>query len=153
MQPRVEATFRPAEISDLAALVIMYESLYDEDGIAFNRETLRERIGYYLHDTRSRIWLCEIGPTCVGIVSASSTYGVEYGWAIELEDLFVKSSHRGLGLARQMIGLVVAWAESIDCREVFLFITPEAEVTQSLTKFYERQGFIKTDRIAMFRSL
>ncbi|MBR9762604.1 MAG: GNAT family N-acetyltransferase [Rhodobacteraceae bacterium] len=143
---------RPASARDLDTLVPLYRAFFDEDRIATPTEALRANLALMLADSRARILLAEEDGTPLGLAAGSLTYGVEFGCAAELEDLYVRPVARGRGLARRLAQAVLDWAAAEGAGKVYLVITPEAEADQGLTRFYERLGFARSGRITMFRT-
>ena len=145
-----EATIRRAAAADIDPLVLLYAAFFYEDGIAMGEANIRENLMLMLEDSRACILVAESGDEIVGLSSGSLTFGVEFGCAAELENLYITPRHRGRGLARRLAQAVLDWAHLEGASEIVLVITPEAEAEQSLTGFYEKLGFADSRRITMY---
>ena len=145
-------TLREAELSDLVPLVALFRDFFAEDGIVVAPSTIRPNLERMLGDARARIVVAETEAGLLGMASGSLTYGVEFGCAAEVEDLYVVPGRRGRGLARLLMTRVLHWAEDAGASEIMLVITPDAEEAQGLTRFYEGFGFRVSQRITMSRS-
>lgn len=143
---------RQATLADLPALATLYRAFFLEDGIATEPDAVQGNLALMMDDPRATILVAEANGQIEGFSAGSLTFGIEFGWTAELEDLFVTPPHRGRGWARKLAEAVVAWAKANGACETFLVITPQAETEQSLTTFYERLGFRDSGRITMFRT-
>ncbi|MBE9637330.1 GNAT family N-acetyltransferase [Salipiger mangrovisoli] len=142
---------RPAKPSDLAALRALYTAFFREDGIATPPPAIAGNLSVMLGDPRACIFVADTGSELAGMSSGSLTFGVEFGWSAELEDLYVSPGHRGLGWSRLLVAAVLDWAHDRGARETVLVITPQAEQDQALTRFYRKFGFQASRRITMYR--
>lgn len=147
----VQMTFRKASLTDLERLIALYAAFFREDGIATPEYTIRTNLNKMLADERASIFVAEENGQLVGISAATLTFGIEFGWTAELEDLYIIPSQRGHGLAKGLMSIALSWASDQGASDVFLVITPEAQLEQNLTRFYERLGFKDSRRITMFR--
>lgn len=143
---------RRATAQDIPSLNDLYARFYDEDAIEVSHDSIRKNLGAMLLDERAAIWVAEDDKGIIGFSSASLTLGIEFGWASEIEDLFVLPGHRGKGLAKRLLQTAIDWAEKCGASEILLVVTPEAEADQGLVAFYEKRGFRKFDRIVMYKS-
>ena len=130
----------------------LYERFFVEDAIEVGRVEIEVNLRRMLADDRAAVFIAIADRQVVGLASASLTCGVEFGWAAEVEDLFVVPERRGQGLARRLIETALEWANDRGVRQTSLVITPEAEEAQSLTTLYSKFGFVRSDRVMMYRS-
>ncbi|ETX13405.1 hypothetical protein OCH239_10510 [Roseivivax halodurans JCM 10272] len=147
-----EVKIRTAEFQDLDTLTPLFEAFFAEDGISVEPAAIRTNLDRMLRDDRACFFVAEADTGIVGMVSGSLTFGVEFGGAAEVEDLYVAPRFRGLGVARTLMKRVLQWADDKGASEIILVITPEAERTQGLTRFYESFGFRNSQRITMYKS-
>lgn len=143
---------RTAEFHDLDTLAPLFEAFFAEDGISVDPSAIRTNLVRMLRDDRACFLVAEVDGGIVGMASGTLTFGVEFGIAAEVEDLYVAPRFRGLGVARTLIKRVLQWASDKGASEIILVITPEAERAQGLTRFYESFGFRNSQRITMYRS-
>ena len=141
-----------AGLDDVPDLVPLYERFFAEDAIKLARPKIEANLRQMLADDRAAVFVATADGQAVGLASASFTCGVEFGWAAEIEDLFVVPKRRGQGLARQLIEIALKWADDRGARQSYLVITPEAEDAQSLTALYSKFGFVRSDRVLMYRA-
>ena len=146
-------TIRRADLADTPALTRLYAAFYREDAIPTPTDEIERNLAVMVQDDRAGIWIAEADDVPVGMSSATVTFGVEFGWACELEDLYVAPSYRGLGLSRQLLDAAHAWAKARGVRTVILVITPDAESDQGLTEYYRKLGYSDSNRITMYRDL
>ena len=141
-----------AGAADAERLVPLYMAFYREDHIAVDEDRIRNNIPHMLGDARAAIWLALSDGTPVGLASASLTFGIEFGWSAEIEDLYVSPDFRGQAIARRLIETAISFAENHTAHDVMLIITPEAEATLNLSAFYAKFGFETSGRRVMYRS-
>ncbi|NIZ09496.1 GNAT family N-acetyltransferase [Pseudooceanicola sp. HF7] len=141
-----------AGLNDIPELIPLYERFFAEDAIKIARPEIEANLRQMLADDRASVFVATANGSAIGLASASLTCGVEFGWAAEIEDLFVVPERRGQGLARQLIELVLEWADDSGVRQSYLVITPEAEHAQSLTALYSKFGFVRSNRVLMYRA-
>ncbi|NMM46524.1 GNAT family N-acetyltransferase [Rhodospirillaceae bacterium KN72] len=146
-------TIRRAELADVPALARLYTAFYREDAIPTPVDDITENLTVMVQDDRAGIWVAEADDVPVGMSSATVTFGVEFGWACELEDLYVVPSYRGLGVSRKLLDAAQDWAKSRGVRTVILVITPDAENDQGLTEYYRKLGYVDSKRITMYREI
>lgn len=142
---------RPAKPADIAALSALYAAFFREDGIATPPQAIAENLSVMLGDPRAYIFVADTGDGLAGMSAGSLSFGVEFGWSAELEDLYVSPEFRGLGWSQPLVAAVLDWARDHGVRETVLVITPQAEQDQALTRFYEKLGFRDSRRITMYR--
>ncbi|RVU34764.1 GNAT family N-acetyltransferase [Hwanghaeella grinnelliae] len=143
---------RRATAQDVPTLANLYARFYAEDAIDVSVDRIRKNLGAMVLDERAAIWVVEHDGNIVGFSSASLTLGIEFGWASEIEDLYVLPEHRGKGLAKRLFQTAIDWSETCGASEILLVVTPEAESDQGLIAFYEKLGFSRSDRIVMYKS-
>jgi GNAT superfamily N-acetyltransferase len=147
-----ETNIRVAKLSDLDALGSLFVAFFAEDGISTEQGAIRVNLDRMLRDDRACFYVAETEAGIVGMSSGSLTFGVEFGCAAEVEDLYVAPRFRGRGFARMLMNRVLQWAGEQGASEIILVITAEAERTQGLTRFYEGFGFSNSQRITMYQS-
>lgn len=146
-------TARTATQGDFSQLSPLYADFFREDHILKDRSAIEINLEIMLADSKAVIFVAEVDDEIIGFSSGSATFGVEFGWAVELEDLYVTPTHRGKGYASHLANSVADWARSIEATEILLVITPEAETEQGLTRFYSKLGYRDSRRVTMYKSL
>ena len=134
---------RGAESSDRPALVGMMEEFYAEAGTAFDPartavafdEILRE-------DTLGRVWILERDGAIAGYAVLTFGFSLEYGGRDAfVDDLFVRTAHRGRGLGRAAMDELFEECRKRHVRALHLEV---ARTNLSAKELYRRFGF--TDR-------
>lgn len=143
---------RRAVAADAGALAQLYTDFFAEDSIDVSPDVILKNLSAMLGDDRAALWIAEEASEIIGFVSATMTLGVEFGWASEIEDLYIRPLHRGQGLARALLQTAVEWADTNGAAEIFLVVTPEAEAEQGLIAFYEGLGFHRSDRVMLYKT-
>ena len=143
---------RRATLEDARSLARLYADFFAEDAISVPPDAILTNVQAMLADDRAALWMAEEAGEIAGLASATMTLGVEFGWAAEVEDLYVHPGHRGKGLARTLFRSAVDWAEERGATEIILVITPEAEAEQGLVAFYEKLGLRKSGRTVMYKT-
>lgn len=142
-----------ADLDDVPNLVPLYRRFFVEDAIEVAPREIEANLEQMLGDPRAAVFMTIADGQICGIASASLTCGVEFGWVAEIEDLFVEPEYRRQGLARRLIEAVLKWTKDRGAHRTILVITPEAEQAHSLTALYTKFGFVRSDRILMYRRI
>ncbi|HMC36830.1 MAG TPA: GNAT family N-acetyltransferase, partial [Actinomycetota bacterium] len=87
------------------------------------------------------VFVAAVGQATVGVSTVTANFGLEYGWASELEDLYVLPSHRGRGVARRLLEAAEEWARADGCALMLVTVTPEGQEAHDLMGFYRHLGF------------
>jgi aminoglycoside 6'-N-acetyltransferase I len=124
-----------------------------EEGFDTPAEELRASLRVMLTAESSAVFLAWSGDKPVGVATANSTVGLEYGRSAELEDLYVLPDARGRGVAGGLIEAACDWCERRGCSTLLVTVTPAGDAAHDLAGFYERRGFANTGRIIMARTL
>jgi aminoglycoside 6'-N-acetyltransferase I len=70
-----------AGAADTELLVPLYMAFFREDHIPADEQSIRNNIPQMLGDARAAIWMALSDGIPVGLVSASLTFGIEFGWS------------------------------------------------------------------------
>jgi aminoglycoside 6'-N-acetyltransferase I len=147
---RVEAaTPRDADaVTDLAT------AFFIEEDFPLPYEGLSERVERYLQMDRNAIFLARRGDgDPIAFATVATGFGLEYGWAAELEDLYVVPEERNRGIARALVDRVATWSRDRGCSALLVTVTPYGERSHALTAFYEGLGFESEGRRLLERRL
>ena len=133
----------PAGVSEATTLL---DRFFREEGFPLPAEGLETRIRRYAEMPGHAVFLVHLdtGPAGVGTVVIS--FGLEYGWLAELEDLYVLPEARGAGVARRLVEHAARWASEQGCSAMLVTITPEGQESHDLIGFYSHLGFADRGR-------
>jgi aminoglycoside 6'-N-acetyltransferase I len=143
----------PATLDDAEVVTGLATRFFVEEDFELPAEGLGPRVTRYLEMDRNAIFVARRGGEAIAFATVATGYGLEYGWAAELEDLYVVSDERGRGIARELVDQVAAWATDRDCSALLVTVTPEGERSHTLTSFYARVGFESEGRRLLERPL
>ena len=138
---------------DADSITELASRFFVEEGFQLPAEGLQTRVGRYLELTGHSIFLARRGEHPIAFATAAVGFGLEYGWAAELEDLYVVPPERRRGVARLLVDRVAGWAADHGCSVVLVTVTPQGERSHTLTDFYERLGFSDLGRRLLERPL
>jgi GNAT superfamily N-acetyltransferase len=136
-----KATAGQAE--DLAGLLARF---FSEEGFELPPEGLAPRVLDYLSLPHHAVFGASDGDRVIGVATVTSNFGLEYGWAAELEDLYVVPELRGSGAARRLVDAAAAWARAEGCTALLVTVTPEGQERHDLIGFYRHLGFADDGR-------
>lgn len=139
-----------AQFESTAALLI---SFFAEEGFSTAPELIRKNLKLFLEDGATAVFLAEGEEKAVGVATVTTTFGIEFGLSAELEDLYVLPEARNQGAARMLINAVQDWCKRRDCLTLAIVVTPEGETKNGLSNFYQKLGFVETDRRIMIGDL
>jgi len=136
---------KQAVASDLPSLLEMMAEFYAESGYELNRAQAEAGFLALLADERlGGVWMAESGGKAAGYVVLTLCFSMEYaGVAGFVDDLFVRASHRGSGLAGALLECVGGHARARGVRALFVEVSPDNAPAQ---RVYRRFGFRETDR-------
>ncbi|HEY7749775.1 MAG TPA: GNAT family N-acetyltransferase [Aestuariivirgaceae bacterium] len=99
------------------------------------------------------LFIAESSGQAIGIATVSMQYGIEYGWLGEMDDLYVVPSHRGMGVARELVVAVETFLKQQGASGYQVTLTPHSEKTRGLREFYGKLGFSTEGREIFHREL
>ena len=101
------------------------------------------------------MWLAAAlaGDELAGVATACLFFTIEAGGFAELQDLYVRPGNRNRGIARSLIESAAQWSLSKEAERLEVVITPEGQQQHDLDGFYVKQGFERTGRTILTRSL
>jgi aminoglycoside 6'-N-acetyltransferase I len=138
---------------DAGSITELASRFFVEEGFELPAEGLQTRVGRYLELNGHSIFLARRGYHPIAFATVAAGFGLEYGWAAELEDLYVVPPERRRGVARLLVDRVAGWAADHGCSVVLVTVTPQGERSHTLTEFYERLGFSDRGRRLLERPL
>jgi aminoglycoside 6'-N-acetyltransferase I len=144
---------RDATEQDGPTLQSLYSAFYAEEGIVLDPDRQWQNLLAMIRAPGSKM-LVAVAPdgSLVGLVTATITWGVEFGACAEVEDLFVLPAHRGKGLAKHLMRTVIDFCQDQGAEMVSVVVTPDG-LEQNLKKFYTTLDFVESDRTVFYKSL
>lgn len=137
-------TIRAVEKKDI---LTVYEQICELEEIRFDIKTFEIIFLNNINDKNKLYYLAQDDKgECLGFIGCHIQYLLHHcGKVAEIQELFVKKSHRGLGIGRNLIGFIEKLIKGLDC--VSLEVTAQnkrikthhfyikSEFTQSHLKF------------------
>lgn len=143
---------RPAQASDLDALVSLSTSFYKTDGYATDTAQLPGRIEQAIGADHTAIFVADHEEEgCIGFIAVLLSHGLEHGCRAEVEALFVRSRIRGQRIGTRLIEAGIDWASKAGAEEVYLILAAQGEPVRQLEQLYLGLGFEPSRRVLMQR--
>ena len=144
----VEVTgYRPELRRDALRLL---SAFFGEEGLEVPAPLLVARFDRFAADDRNAVLLALAGEEVLGIVTLTTSFGLEFGLSAELEDLYVLPEARGQGVAGRLLDAALAWCRAQGVRAAYLVVLPEDAAAGRLIPFYEARGFVDEGRRLLF---
>lgn len=150
---KTQTHVRQAGLEVFEAAFYLVKRFFTEEGFSTGAEEIRASLQTMLKSPTNAVFLAYGGTQAQGVATVTTSVGLEYGLAAELEDLYVLPSARGKGVAGALIEAACQWCREQGCTTVLVTVTPQGEASHSLTGFYRRQGFVNTGRVILERRL
>jgi ribosomal protein S18 acetylase RimI-like enzyme len=140
----MSADVRRATSEDLGHLVALMTEFYGESGFSFDPARARIAFAELIADPRlGSAWLIRSGDELAGYFVLTLGYSMEFGGrSAFLDDLFIRSLHRGRGLGQAALAAMRAECEALGVRAVHLEAARDNGAAQEL---YRRAGFAGRD--------
>jgi GNAT superfamily N-acetyltransferase len=132
---------RLAAPPDSVALVPLVEQYWRFEAIeGFDAARVATLLTQVLADPAlGRVWIAIVDGRPAGYLLAVFVFSLEYqGLTAEIDELFVVSRHRGLGLGGKLLDDAEAYFRDAGCTRVALQIGRDNEAARA---FYQRRGF------------
>ncbi|MFQ5937902.1 MAG: GNAT family N-acetyltransferase [Acidiferrobacterales bacterium] len=141
----MNAQIRRATPDDLEPLVALMAEFYGESNYPLNRQRAAEAFAALLSDDRlGHVWLIQADAEDVGYVVLTLGFSMEYGGrSAFLDDLFIQSAFRGVGLGKAALEKVRAACQHLGVRALRVEVGQDNMPAQAL---YRQAGFVSTDR-------
>lgn len=136
---------KEAAAEDCDLLVSLMAEFYAESGYLLNRERARVAFDHLLRNPGAgRVWILRHASEDAGYIVLTLGYSMEYGGTDAfVDDLYVRSGHRGRGLGRMALNAVRQASELLGVRAIHLEVGRDNHAAQSL---YRKAGFVDNDR-------
>jgi GNAT superfamily N-acetyltransferase len=129
--------YREIRLRALADSPSAFGSTHDDE-LAMPLEGWIERVTSAAAGDERTMVLAFDGDECIGL---AATYDDDYGADVQLVSMWVAPTHRGTGVAAELVEAVLAWARAAGARNVALWVTTGNDRAR---RFYERLGFTIT---------
>jgi aminoglycoside 6'-N-acetyltransferase I len=141
---------RRAFSAELPTLLNLATAFYAEGGFTTPVAELRDNLLVLLDSDSARVAVvCDPEDEIVSFAITTLSFGLEYGCAAELEELFVRPS----GIAGALIDDSAEWAASQGCSALEVVVAPNGNDVNHLFDFYRRRGFSDEGRRLLSRSV
>ena len=143
---------RAARAADVPAAVRLLRRQLDAHDIALADARLEEAVRGTLHRPElARLFVATVDGEPVGVAVLSFLWTLEHGGpAAWLEELYVEPAHRGRGLGRRLVELVLDEAAAAGSAALDLEVEPGHDAAERL---YARMGFHRHPRMRWARAL
>ncbi|HLL77475.1 MAG TPA: GNAT family N-acetyltransferase [Pyrinomonadaceae bacterium] len=148
----MEATFRPAGVSDIDALLPMIRELCEFDRTPFDEGAAQGALAQLVADeSLGGIWLIESGGRMAGYLVITYGFSLEFGGRDAfIDELFLREEFRGRGLGRRALEFAEAVCRGRGVRALLLEVEHHNAAAR---KVYRRSGFANRDFYLMVKRL
>jgi GNAT superfamily N-acetyltransferase len=136
-------------VESFDSALYLLQRFFDEEGFSAPTAEMRASLHAMVTGPGSAVFLAWQGAEAVGVATVTTSVGIEYGRAAELEDLYVLPAARRSGVASALIDAVRRWCREQGCTALLVTVTREGEATHRLMDFYQRRGFVNTGRVIL----
>jgi GNAT superfamily N-acetyltransferase len=142
---------RLAGPADADSLVDLMERFYAEERYPFEREKGRAALLPLLEDSAlGRVWVFEDSGALAGYFVLTLGWSIEYGGRDAfVDELFVLTSHRGRGLGKRALQVMVSACRELGVQALHL----EVERDNPAAELYRANGFSDHERRLLTRRL
>ncbi|MCJ7744070.1 MAG: GNAT family N-acetyltransferase [Dehalococcoidales bacterium] len=136
---------KPATSADIEELVNLMAEFYRESGYRLNSELSRQALSKLVENPKlGQVWLLQCNNQVAGYVVLTLVFSMEYGGlAAFVDDLFVRSKFRRLGLGRCGLDALLAECRRRGVRAVHIEV---GRNNKPAKKLYAKFGFRDNDR-------
>jgi aminoglycoside 6'-N-acetyltransferase I len=124
-----------------------------EEGFDTPADELLTSLQGMLGDPAHAVYIAEKDGNAVGVATATTSAGLEYGRSAELDDLYVLPEMRRGGVASALIEAVCSWCAEQGVGVVLVTVTPHGDRAHNLLDYYQRRGFRDKGRVILERRL
>lgn len=152
-QRRTASQVRQADPTTLPTLLELAVAFYAEGGFSTPISKLQKNLSVLLYSDDARIAIAGARGDTVGFAITTLGFGLEYGHVAEIEDLYVRPTHRRRGTATALVEDSAEWARSRGCSALEVVVAPNGNDVAGLLDFYARRGFTDESRKLLKRDL
>jgi GNAT superfamily N-acetyltransferase len=142
----------PATRDDIPALIQLMGEFYAESNFPLPEANARRAFESLLADPRlGGVWTARVDERPAGYVVLTLAFGMEYGGLRGfIDDLFVRPSARGHGVAAALLDVMTADCVARGVRSLNIEVGPDNDVAK---RVYARAGFVDSERLLLARPL
>ncbi len=144
-QPEI-VVLRPGDDAGEAARLL--KAFFAEEGFSTPAAHIETNLHRMLDLDCCRVLVVKDGNAAVAVATLSLDFGIEFGWAAEIGDLYVVPQARGQGLARELVEACRGLALRMGATTLYVTVTAHGE-SLGLKRFYGRLGFSDDGRMFM----
>ena len=146
----MEPEFRLANSTDIDKLMEFMRQFYAIDQYLFDEQAARTTLEKIVDDlSLGRVWLINHEDEAIGYLVVTFGYSLEYhGRDAFIDELFVKASHRNLGIGTKAIQFALEACPELGIQALHLEVERSNAAAQAL---YRKFGFEDHDRFLMTR--
>jgi aminoglycoside 6'-N-acetyltransferase I len=148
-----EVEIRQAVLAEHPPAFELLKRFFVEEGFETPLAEMSQSLKAMLAHPGTSVFLAWQSNLACGVATVRYTPSLEHGLYAEIEDLYILPELRGQGLAKLLVDHCCAWCQAQGCSSVEVCVTPEAEASHGLSRFYQRLGFGDTGRSLFSRSL
>ena len=137
---------------DLGPATVLLGRFFAEEGFTTPDERIAARLAQMVDLDICCVLVASLDGAPAGVATVSLDFGIEFGWAAEIGDLYVVPAARGLGFARRLVGAASALARRRGATSLYVTVTRHGE-DAGLVGFYDRLGFRDDGRRILARAL
>ena len=141
---------RPGD--DAGAAAELLKAFFAEEGFSTPGWRIEANLRQMLELDICRVVVARAGGEAVAVATLSLDFGIEFGWAAEIGDLYVAPAARGGGLARALVEACCELARQQGASNLHVTVTGHGE-TAGLKAFYARLGFAGDGRRILWRAI
>ena len=145
-----EVSTQPFQQEYREAALSLLRGFFRDEGLEVPAPLLEARFDRFAADDRNAVLLALAGGEVLGIITLTTSFGLEFGLSAELEDLYVVPEARGRGVASRLIDAAFKLCRARGVQAVYLVVLPEDAAAGQLIPFYEARSFVDEGRRLLF---
>jgi len=147
----MEATFKPAETSDIDTLLILLQEFYQIEHLKFDRNTCDALTNLLNNKSYGGVWLIQHQEETIGYVVLTIGYSLEFhGRDAFIDELYIRSNYRGQGIGTKTLEYMQEVCRSLGIKALHLEVD---RVNRKAQEVYHRFGFQDHDRYLLTKWL
>ena len=150
--PTMKIEFQIAGEGETERLIALMREYTEGEGERFDEARKRRALAELLSCPEfNLIWLIRDGDTAIGYSILTLGHSIEYGGRDAfIDELYIRSSHRGRGLGRRAVEVAEAAARKLRVRAIHLEVDRDNDAALGL---YRKFGFEEHERLLMTKPL